>query len=166
MKKFNLFRLIVLFSLILVILTTVITCSAVIAPESGAPFSIEVDPEKLSAKAGDEVTYQLRIVVEEGFNGSIELELEVTALGYSVTFDLETQNPPYPKEFEYSFTIPSDIPVGVTAEGVLRGTSGEHVQEEHVEISIQSSGDGGGILGWLLQLISNLWNSILSLFGF
>lgn len=164
MKKTT-FRAWILFSLILIIFTTVNARSTAIFVESEAPFSIDVEPEKLSVKAGDEVTYQLRIDAEEGFNGSIDLELEVTALGYSITFDLETQNPPYPKDFEYTFTMPSDIPLGVTAQGVLRATSGEHVQEEHVEISIQESDNGEGIFSWLLRMLGDLWGSILSLFG-
>jgi len=127
------------------------------------PFSIDVEPNKLSAKGGDEITFSLRIDAEEGFNGSINIELEVTAMGYDVTFDVGTQSPPYPKEFDYTITIPSDIPVDVTANGILRATSGEMIQEEYVEINIQSS--GGGILGWFLRGLSNLWKAILSIFG-
>ena len=84
-------------------------------------------------------------------------------MGYDVTFDVGTQSPPYPKEFDYTITIPSDIPVEVTANGVLRAISGEMVREEYVEINIQSS--GGGILGWFLRGLSNLWKAILSIFG-
>jgi len=127
------------------------------------PFSIDVEPNKLSAKGGDEITFSLRIDAEEGFNGSINIELEVTAMGYDATFDFGTQSPPYPKEFDYTITIPSDIPVEVTANGVLRAISGEMVREEYVEINIQSS--GGGILGWFLRGLSNLWKAILSIFG-
>ena len=133
------------------------------AVEPDPPFSIDVEPNKLSAKGGDEITFSLRIDAEEGFDGSIGLELEVTAMGYDATFDVGTQSPPYPKEFDYTITIPSDIPVDVTANGVLRATSGEMVQEEYVEISIQRS--GGGILGWFLRGLSNLWKAILSMFG-
>jgi len=119
----------------------------------------------LSAKGGDEITFTLRIDAEEGFNGSIGLELEVAAFGYDAKFDIGTQKPPYPKEFEHTITMPSDIPVDVTAQGILRATSEEDVQEEYVEISIQSSGEGGGILGWLLRSLSNLWKAILRILG-
>ena len=133
------------------------------AVEPDPPFSIDVEPNKLSAKGGDEITFSLRIDAQEGFDGSISIELEVTAMGYDATFDVGTQSPPYPKEFDYTITIPSDIPVDVTANGILRATSGEMIQEEYVEINIQSS--GGGILGWFLRGLSNLWKAILSIFG-
>lgn len=107
----------------------------------------------------------LRIEVEEGFNGSIGLELEVAAFGYDAKFDIGTQKPPYPKGFEHTITIPSDIPVDTTAQGILRATSGEDIQEEYIEISIQSLGEGGGILSWLLRNLSNPWKAILNILG-
>lgn len=131
-----------------------------------APFSINVEPKSLSAKAGDEVTYTLRIEAEEGYDGVIAFVLDVSALGYSTTLDLGTQFPPYPKDFEYSYTIPSEIPEGVTIEGVLTATDNMgYVQQENVEISIQSTGPGGDILSWFLKALSDIWNAILSLFG-
>jgi len=164
MKKDNLLsaRTMVLLLLFIALPSYVHSIEGAVEPD--APFSIEVEPNKLSAKGGDEITFRIRISADEGFSGSIELELDVSALSYDATFDVGTQSPPYPKEFEYSYTIPSDIPVDVTAQGVLRATSGENVREEHIEISIQSSGFGGGILGWLLQILSDLWKAILSIF--
>ena len=80
--------------------------------QKGAPFSIDVEPEKITAEPGDEIVFSIRIEAEEGFTSSIDLELEVSVLGYSVTFDLGTLNPSFPKEHEVTVNIPSDIPSG------------------------------------------------------
>lgn len=129
--------------------------------QSGAPFSIDVEPNEFTIKPGDEVKFSVRIDAVEGFTDSIEFELDVSCVGYSDTFDLGTLDPPFPREQEFTFSIPSEIPVG-SVQGTLRGTSGEHVVEEDVEITLQGA---GGILGQIFRALSNLWNSILRLFG-
>lgn len=129
--------------------------------QSDAPFSIDVEPEKITIKPGDEIIFSVKIDAVEGFMGSIDLELEVSIVGYSKTFDLGTLNPPFPKEHEFTVSIPPEIPAG-NIQGTLRGISGEHVVEEDVEITLQGA---GGILGWILQALSDLWNAILKLLG-
>jgi len=104
--------------------------------QNGAPFSIDVEPEKVTAEPGDEIIFNIRIEAEEGFTASIEIELEISVLVFSVTLDLGTVDPPYPKEIKVTVNIPSDIPDG-DAQGILRGIGGEHTVEENVEITIQ-----------------------------
>jgi hypothetical protein len=135
-----------------------------VAAQSEAPFTISIEPKTASAEAGEEVAYTLQIEAQDGFEGSISLVLEITALGYGATLDLGSHGPPYPKEFTRGVTLPPDVPGGVTAQGVLTATSGEFVQEEVVEIKIKSSGRGG-LLEWLLRTLSELWNRIISIFS-
>lgn len=148
---------------ILLALSAVYMSGAEAATED-VPFSISVEPEKMTANVGDEVTYSMRIDADEGYNESIHLVLDISALGYQVTLDVGKQDPPYPKDFEYSFTIPSEIPIDVTAEGVLTATSGSYVVQETVEMTIKKSGGAGGLLSWLVQMLSKIWNSIISIF--
>ena len=129
--------------------------------QSDAPFSIDIKPEKITIKPGDEISLSVKIEAVEGFTGSIDIELDVSTLGYSATFDLGKLDPPFPKEHEFTVNIPSEIPAG-KVQGTLRGTSGEHVVEEDVEITIQGA---GGVLGAILRALSNLWKWILRLLG-
>ena len=150
----------------LMVLGILISSLIIIAPTSlvnGAdePFSIDVEPNKFSINPGDEINFSVKIEAVEGFAGSIDLELDVSTVGYSDTLDFGTLNPPYPKEHEFTVNIPTEIPVG-KIQGTLRGTSGGHVVEEDVEITLQGT---GGIIGTILQALSNIWDSILRLFG-
>ncbi len=106
------------------------------------PFSITIEPEEASVNPGDSIKYKMRIDAQEGFEEPIDLSLEVNSLVYSKKHNLGTQYPPYPKEFEYTVDVPSNVPIGVTAEGVLKAVSGEHVQEEKVTMSIKGSMPG------------------------
>jgi hypothetical protein len=131
-----------------------------------APFTINVQPKKTTVKPGDFVTYHLSINADPGFDDPIDLTLQVSALVYSSTFEIGEQYPPYPKTFEYSIQIPEDVPTGITGKGVLVATSGEYVVEEEVEITLSADGGGGGgFIDQILQFLSDIWNSILSIFG-
>lgn len=131
-----------------------------------APFTINVQPKKTTVKPGDFVTYQLSINADPGFDDPIDLTLHVSALVYGTTFEIGEQHPPYPKTFEYSLQIPEDIPTGITGKGVLVATSGGYVEEEEVEITLSADGGGGGgFIDQILQFLSDIWNSILGIFG-
>lgn len=144
-----------------------LTTSSALVPSPGvAPFSIDIQPTKTTAKVGDSVTYKLKITAETGFTGSVKLELTITAMGYSATLDLGTHNPPYPKEFEHTVKLPESIPVDVTAKGTLKATSGSYVEQKEVEITIvKSDSGGGGFLDWLIHTLQEIWKRILSIFG-
>jgi len=134
---------------------------------SDAPYSIDVEPKKTNAKAGDTITYQLKVTAQTEFNDPIKFDLRITAMGYGTDLDLGTQQPPYPKEFEYNVKLPDNIPTGITATGILKATSGIYVVEEEVEITLASSSSGsGGFFEWLMQVLQDLWNRIVSIFHF
>lgn len=135
-----------------------------VAISESAPFTISVEPKEMTANVGDEVTYSMSITADEGFNDPISFKLDISALGYQVTLDVGQQDPPYPKDFEYSFTLPSEIPIEVTAEGVMTATSGDYVVQETVEITIKKSGGAGGLIGWLIQMLAEFWSRIISIF--
>ena len=124
-------------------------------------FSVNIQPRSTTVNAGDHVTYSMRIEAEPGFNSPIKLDLKITAVGFNVNIDLDTQNPPYPKEFEHTIDIPGDIPVDVTAKGTLIATSGSVVQQEEVEILIKAGTvTGESWLDWLIQMFRDLWDRI------
>jgi len=150
----------------LMVLGILISSLIIIAPTSlgngtDEPFSIQVEPNKFSINPGEEISFSVKIEAVEGFAGSIDLELDLSTVGYSDTLDFGTLNQPYPKEHEFTVNIPAEIPVG-KIQGTLRGTSGDHVVEEDIEITLQGN---GGIIGAIILAISNIWDSILRLFG-
>ncbi len=132
--------------------------------QSDPPFSIEVEPEKTTANAGDHVTYNIRIVAVAGFEGDIIMVLEIEALSYHEVYDLGVLGPPFPSEFEYVVPVPSDVPADVKAYGTLKGTSGDYVAEAEVELTIKSGTAVGGIVGWILNVLNGIWKAIAGLF--
>lgn len=132
---------------------------------AAAPFAFSVSPKSVSAKAGDTVSYHAVINASAGFSGAISFSLAITAVGYNATLNLGTVNPPYPKQYDFSFMIPSDVPVSVTLQGVVTGTSGGFSQTDTVQISIQSQSSGGDPLSWLTNLFSGFWNWLMRLLG-
>jgi len=150
---------------LILLISFLLSCSWISgAIAESAPFTISIEPKEMTANVGDEVTYSMSISADEGFNEPIYFELDISALGYQVTLDVGQQDPPYPKDFEYSFTLPSEIPIDVTAEGVMTATSGDYVVQETVKITIKQSGGAGGLIGWLIQMLAEFWNRIISIF--
>ncbi len=129
--------------------------SSLETPES-APFSITIEPKKASVNPGDSIKYKMRIDAQEGFEEPIDLSLKIESLIYSKKHDLGTQYPPYPKEFEYTVKVPSNVPVGVTADGILKAVSGDHVQEEKVTLSIKGSMPGFEVIFTIIGLTAAL----------
>jgi len=88
-------------------------------PTPVGDFSIAINPKhaKVSSRAGGTVTYTITISAWGGFVSPIYGNLTVTGLGYSETYALHRQYPPYPK----TYTIPIDIPTG-TPPGTYTGT--------------------------------------------
>jgi 16S rRNA G966 N2-methylase RsmD len=130
------------------------------AVDSGAPFSIIIEPDDLTVNVGDEVTYEISIEADEGFNESINFELEVSALTWQTSFEVGFMDPPYPQEFTYSFIIPEEIPIGITATAIVRGTSGVYEVEETVKLTIQKPIPGFPIESVILgtaSLVVILW---------
>jgi hypothetical protein len=138
----------------------------VVHAQSDPPFSIEVEPEKTTANAGDEVPYKISIIADAGFEGDIIIVLEIEALSYYYeSYDLGVVGPPFPTEFEYLIPVPSDVPADVTAYGTLTGTSGDYVVDAEVELVIKSGTAVGGIVGWILNLLNNIWKAITGIFN-
>ena len=91
-------------------------------------FTLLVTPVEARAAPGGTVLYIMTIEPEGGFHDQISLHLTVSALlVYRETFDLGTIDPPYPKVFEYRFTVPSDVPSGITVKGVLTAEGGGYL---------------------------------------
>ena len=130
-----------------------------------APFSISVDPKKKTVKAGDDVTYTIEISADAEFSESIYITLEVEALSYHDTYDLGSQDPPFPKEFQYTVPIPEDVPGSITIHGTITGSSMEHTVSEEVQVNIKSGNIIGDIVGWFLGILSAISNWISKLFG-
>ena len=119
---------------------------------SDAPFTLSIEPEEQEVFVGDTVTYEILVEVEEGFNESIEFELEASVLSWSETFDLGVLDPPYPFEFTYSFVVPEEIPVGGTGTAIITGVSGEDSVQEIVSLTIKTP-SGINIPGFPIESI-------------
>ena len=137
--------------LCLILVSAAIPSSSAQTVGSSAPFSFSITPSSANLKPGDQITYHIRIDAP-GYTEKISFTLKISALAYSTTLDLGSASPPYPKEFDYSYTIPSDIPVSVTATGTCTATSGAYSQTQEVQISIQSQSATGDILGQIVKV--------------
>lgn len=130
-----------------------------------APFSISVDPEKTTAKPGDEVTFTIDITASSEFTDYITLVLEVEAPSYYDVRDLGILDPPYPKQFQFTVTLPEEVPASVTAFGTLTASSMDHTVTEGVQIKIQSGNIVGEIIGWIIGVLQAIGNWFSSLTG-
>jgi len=139
--------------------------SAASGAYAAAPFAFSVTPKSVTVKAGDTVSYHASINASAGFTGVISFSITISAAGYSTSLSLGTVSPPYPRTYDFSVKIPSDVPVSVTAQGVITGTSGTYSQTDTVQVSIQSQSSGGDFLGWLTGLFSGFWSWLMHLLG-
>ncbi len=65
-----------------------------------------------------------------GFSAPVQLSLHVSAVFvYNRDYDLGTQYPPYPKIVDYPFTVPSNVPGGITVNGLLTARGGSEVRQ-------------------------------------
>ncbi len=149
----------------IVLLSALPFASALYPDPQQAPFSISVEPENTTAKPGDDVTFTIDITATSGFTDSITLILEVEALSYNDIFDLGIQDPPYPKHFQYTVTVPEEVPVSVTAYGTLTASSMGHTVTEEVQITIESGNIVGDIIGWILGVFRAIGDWLSSIFG-
>jgi hypothetical protein len=121
----------------------VLVSHLIISAYAEAPFSIDITPKDAVVKVGDTVKYKCMIEASPGFDDSITFTIRVKALGYDVTQNIGTVNPPYPQEFSYDLVIPESIPLGMEATATIIGESGEHTVEENVKLSIKKEGIPG-----------------------
>lgn len=107
------------------------TTIAATVPVTGTPsFSVTVSPTTAVARPGDLITYHMTISGTNGFSDPVHLSLHVSAVFvYNADYDLGTQYPPYPKTVDYPFTVPSNVPGGITVNGVLTASSGSVVRQ-------------------------------------
>jgi len=122
-------------------------------PREHVPFSIDIKPREVTVKPGESITYKMRIEAETGFEDPINLTLEIKSPVYSKNFDLGTVYPPYPKDFEYTVEIPSNVPIGILGEGKLKAVSGSYVKEEVVKLRIKGAVSGFEIVVTVIALL-------------
>ena len=130
-----------------------------------APFSFKITPKSATVRPGETVPFHASVNASAGLSDAIAFSLAIGAPGYSVTLSLGTVNPPYPKEYDFSVKIPAEIPMPVTAQGVVMGTGGSFSQTETIQISIQSQSSGGDFLSWLTNVFGDFWNWLMRLLG-
>ena len=125
---------------------------------SQAPFTLQVEPETATASPGDLLDYTITINANQGFEDDVIIELEITALSYNEYYMIGEASPPYPAKYDYTFVVPEEIPGDVTAKGVIKASSGEHIVEKEVTLTIKSGGILGSIIGWILSILNAIRN--------
>jgi hypothetical protein len=100
------------------------------------PFSLSVTPQSASAKPGDILTYTLAIQHGEGMTDPIHMSLTAKVLFITQTYDLGALDPPFPKSIRYDFTVPGNLPSGVTVNGVITATGGAQTESEDITLNI------------------------------
>jgi len=116
-----------------------VTLSATPSPTPSGPpgFTVIISPVQASAAKGETVTYTMKIEAQNRFSGKIHMELVASVLFFSQTYDLGTQEPPYPKTVEYPFTVPDNLWPGTTVNGVLRSTGDGITREDHLMLTVR-----------------------------
>ncbi|MCU0630661.1 MAG: hypothetical protein MUF37_05885 [Methanoregulaceae archaeon] len=107
--------------------------SGVVAPQ---PFTLSVSPASASGKPGETISYTLRIGGGEGQTEPVHFTLTASALFFSQTYELGDEQPPFPKTSVYQFTIPTNIPSGITINGVLTATGAGQTREQAVTLNV------------------------------
>lgn len=100
------------------------------------PFSLSVTPQTASARPGDKLTYTLNIGHGEGLTGPIRFSLAAKVLFFSQTYDLGTVDPPFPKSITYDFTVPGNLPSGVTVNGVITATGNGQTETQDIALNV------------------------------
>jgi hypothetical protein len=100
------------------------------------PYSVSISPMSASAKPGETLAYTLVIEGGEGMTEPIHLSLTATALFFSQTYDLGDLEPPFPKTLTTGFTVPGNIPPGITINGVLKATGGGQTHSREITLMI------------------------------
>lgn len=113
------------------------TPSPTSTPNGPPGFTVTVSPARITASKGETVTYHMKIEAQNGFSDTIHMELTAGVLFFSQTYDLGTQEPPYPKTIEYPFKVPDTLPPGVTVNGVVRSTGGGITREDQLSLTVQ-----------------------------
>jgi hypothetical protein len=106
---------------------------------SGPPgFTVTVSPVQASAARGETVIYHMTIEAQNGFSENVSMKLTASVLFIlSNTYDLGTQEPPYPKTFEYALKVPDTLIPGTTVNGVLTSTGGGITRENQITLHVQ-----------------------------
>jgi hypothetical protein len=106
---------------------------------SGPPgFTVTVSPVEASAARGETVIYHMTIEAQNGFSEDVSMKLTASVLFIlSNTYDLGTQEPPYPKTFEYALEVPDTLIPGTTVNGVLTTTGGGITRENQITLHVR-----------------------------
>ena len=100
------------------------------------PFTLSVSPASASGKPGDTISYTLRIDGGEGQTEPIHFTLKASALFFTQTYEIGDESPPFPKTSVYQFTIPGNIPSGITINGVLTASGAGQTREQPVTLKV------------------------------
>ena len=77
------------------------------------------------------------ITAENGFSQPVSLSIEVNALMvFRQTYDLGVVQPPFPNSLTYEFTVPGNVPSGVTINGLLRASGGGIERQQTLTLQI------------------------------
>ena len=107
------------------------------SPSAPVPYTISVSPSSASAAPGETIYYTLQVLGGQGQTEPIHLTLTARALFYTQSYDLGSVEPPFPRTVTYPFTIPSNIPSGITVSGVLSATGGGQTQDQQIVLTIK-----------------------------
>jgi hypothetical protein len=100
------------------------------------PFTLSVSPASASGKPGETISYTLRIDGGEGQTEPIHFTLKASALFFTQTYEIGDESPPFPKTSVYQFTIPGNIPSGITINGVLTASGAGQTREQPVTLKV------------------------------
>jgi len=98
--------------------TAAVTC----VPQGEPGFTVTVSPLETTAARGGAVTYHMTVEAQNCFSDAVNMKI--------------TQEPPYPKSFEYPLTVPDSLFSGATVKGVLTSTGGGITRENQLTLHV------------------------------
>jgi len=98
-----------------------------------APYSIIVELENVTINLGKDIVLLIGIQTEEGFNSTVELDLEISFVGYNLSIKLFPLYPLFLRMQKATIEVPPRAHAG-KANGFLRATYEDYIVIKDIEI--------------------------------
>ena len=98
-----------------------------------APYSIIVELENVTINLGKDIVLLIGIQTEEGFNSTVELDLEISFVGYNLSIKLFPLYPLFLRMQKATIEVPPRAHAG-KANGFLRATCEDYIVIKDIEI--------------------------------
>jgi hypothetical protein len=133
------------------------------AHQDQTPYMITIELENDTINQGEDLVLLIGIQPDEGFNSTVEMDLELFFVGHNLTLYMFPLYPPFPRMQEATIEIPPQAGGG-EARGILIAFSGEYVVEKEFQFTLvdqKSRTWQEPTFSWLPYIHYRIWSSPL-----